>query len=141
LSVQYAVKPAGAPTRAQVRRWLAAALERDAEVAVRIVGAEEGQTLNHDYRHKNYATNVLTFCYDDPPSGAPLMGDLVLCAPVVEREAAEQGKSLEAHYCHLLVHGALHLRGFGHEADDEAECMEALETQIVTDLGYPAPYG
>ncbi|MGD9787690.1 MAG: rRNA maturation RNase YbeY [Sulfuricellaceae bacterium] len=141
LSVQYAEKPEGAPTRPQFRRWAKAALEQDAEVAIRIVGAEEGQELNRDYRGKDYPTNVLTFVYDDLPPEAGLMGDLVLCAPVVEREAAEQGISLEAHYAHLTVHGVLHLQGYDHEDDAEAQIMENRESQIVIQLGYADPYG
>lgn len=146
LDVQYAVAKADLPGKKDVRRWLQAALQRNASVTVRFVDAEEGQTLNRDYRHKDYATNVLTFTYDDEPvsglpAGAlPLLGDLVLCAPVVAREAAEQGKPLLAHYAHLIVHGALHLQGFDHEEEAEAEVMEALESQIVTALGYANPY-
>jgi probable rRNA maturation factor len=134
--VQYATKPEGAPTRRQFKKWALAALNTDAEITLRIVDAIEGQALNRDYRSKDYATNVLTF----PLNEAPLMGDIVLCAPVVETEAIEQYKTLEAHYAHLTVHGVLHLQGFDHENDADAERMEALETQIVTDLGYPAPY-
>ena len=104
--------------------------------------ADEGRQLNHDYRGKDYATNVLSFALNegDPVPGLPLIGDLVLCAPVVEKEAAEQNKPLQAHYAHLLVHGMLHLQGFDHEQDDEAETMEALETVIMQRLGYPDPY-
>ena len=142
LSVQYAVKPEDAPTRAQFRRWVAAALHQDAEIALRIVGEEEGRTLNRDYRGKDYATNVLTFVYDDDFPGAelPLGGDIVLCSSVVTREAAQQEKPVEAHYAHLTVHGVLHLQGYDHETDEEARQMEALETQIVTKLGYADPY-
>ncbi|WP_137938933.1 rRNA maturation RNase YbeY [Chitinivorax sp. B] len=142
LSVQYALKPDDVPTRHQFRRWVKAALQGDAEVTLRVVDSEEGQTLNREYRDKDYATNVLTFVYDDMPedAGLPLMGDIVLCDPVVRREAQEQGKALEAHYAHLVVHGVLHLQGYDHETDDEAEGMEALETQIVTKLGYDNPY-
>ena len=128
--------------RHRVLRWLRHALAADvqaAEVTVRIVGAEEGQRLNREYRQKDYATNVLTFDY----SGAPvLMADLVLCAPVVAREAAEQRKPLAAHYAHLLVHGALHAQGWDHETGEaDAQAMEAEETRILTRLGEPAPYG
>jgi probable rRNA maturation factor len=142
LSVQYAVKPDEAPTRAQFRRWVKAALRQDAEIALRIVDEEEGRALNRDYRGKDYATNVLTFVYDDdfPGAESPLAGDIVLCAPVVAREAAQQEKSVEAHYAHLTVHGVLHLQGYDHESDEEARQMEALEIQIVTKLGYPDPY-
>ncbi|MDD5329817.1 MAG: rRNA maturation RNase YbeY, partial [Sulfuricella sp.] len=123
LSVQYAVQPEAAPTRAQFRRWVKAALRGDAQIALRIVGEEEGRTLNRDYRGKDYATNVLTFAYDDAPPGTPLFGDIALCAPVVAREAAEQGKPAEAHYAHLTIHGVLHLQGYDHETDAEAREM------------------
>ena len=131
--------------RHKVTRWIRHALATDAEITVRIVGAEEGQQLNRDYRKKDYATNVLTFAYDEGedmplPEGLPLMGDLVLCRQVVEREAAEQGKALDAHYAHLSVHGMLHLQGFDHEDDAEAEEMEAHEREILAALGYPDPY-
>ena len=137
LAVQYAVKPDNVPTRAQLKKWALAALEEDAEVALRIVGESEGRELNRDYRDKDYATNVLTFPLTDDPV---LMGDIVLCHPVVEKEAQEQNKSLEAHYAHLVVHGMLHLQGYDHVTDEEAEVMEALETQIVTKFGYADPY-
>lgn len=137
LAVQYAVKPENVPTRAQFKKWASAALEEDAEVALRIVGEAEGRELNRDYRGKDYATNVLTFPLTDDPI---LMGDIVLCHTVVEKEALEQNKPLEAHYAHLVVHGMLHMQGYDHETDDEAEVMEARETQIVTELGYADPY-
>ncbi|MBS1154355.1 MAG: rRNA maturation RNase YbeY [Proteobacteria bacterium] len=146
LALQNASTATSLPTRAQIKKWAEAALQADvgnAEITFRIVDAEEGQTLNRDYRGKDYATNVLTFTFDeDMPDipGLPLMGDIVLCAPVVEREAAEQGISLEAHYCHLVVHGVLHLQGYDHLEDEEAEAMEALEKQIVISLGYDDPY-
>ncbi|MFM2119629.1 MAG: hypothetical protein RL722_1097 [Pseudomonadota bacterium] len=123
--------------RHKVLRWLRAALETDGELTVRIVDAEEGRSLNHEFRGKDYATNVLTFDY----SREPLMADLVLCAPVVEAEAAEQGKALAAHYAHLLVHGALHAQGYDHETDAEAEVMEARERELLAGLGFPDPYG
>ncbi len=137
LSVQYAIKPTDAPARAQIRAWAISTLEGDAVVTVRLVDTEEGRELNRDYRGKDYATNVLTFVYEQEPA---CQGDLVLCAPVVKREAAEQGKSVEAHYAHLIVHGMLHLQGYDHEADDEAQTMEAVESHIVKKLGYPDPY-
>jgi probable rRNA maturation factor len=142
LSVQYAVKPEEAPTRTLFRQWVTAALRHDAEIALRIVDEEEGRALNRDYRGKDYATNVLTFVYDDdfPGAGLPLAGDIVLCAPVVAAEAAQQGKSVEAHYAHLTIHGVLHLQGYDHETDAEAQQMEALESQIVSKLGYADPY-
>lgn len=146
LALQNASTATGLPTRAQIKKWAEAALQSDvanAEITFRIVDGEEGQTLNRDYRGKDYATNVLTFTFDeDLPDipGLPLLGDIVLCAPVVAREAAEQGISLEAHYCHLAVHGVLHLQGYDHLEEDEAEAMEALEKQIVISLGYDDPY-
>ena len=123
--------------RHKVQRWIRAALELPGEFAVRIVDAEEGQQLNRDFRSKDYATNVLTFDY----SHEPVVGaDLVICAEVVEREAAELGISLEAHYAHMLVHGTLHAQGYDHEEDDEAACMEARETEILQALGFADPY-
>ena len=124
--------------RQKVMRWLRHALDADGELTVRIVDAEEGQALNRDYRHKDYATNVLTFDYAQEPV---VMADLVLCAPVVAREAVEQGKSLQAHYAHLLVHGALHAQGWDHETSQaDAEEMEAYETEILARLGFANPY-
>ncbi len=142
LSVQYADKPSDVPARALIRKWVRAALERDAEIAVRIVPEAEGRALNARYRGKDYATNVLSFGYDDDfsPPGTPLRGDLVLCAPVVGREAAQQGKTVQAHYAHLVVHGMLHLQGCDHESEAEAQGMEARESEIVMGLGYPDPY-
>lgn len=137
LSVQYAIPADNLPTRPQFRRWANAALEGDAEMTIRLVDEEEGRELNRDYRGKDYATNVLTFVYDDLPYTA---GDIVICPAVVAREAAAQGKSVEAHFAHLTVHGVLHLQGYDHEEDDEAAAMEARETQIVIKLGYPDPY-
>lgn len=137
LAVQYAYKHADEPTRAQIRAWAAAALEGDAEVTVRFVDAEEGRELNRDYRAKDYATNVLSFVYQQ---GSPCQGDLVLCAPVVSHEAAEQGKGAEAHYAHLMVHGMLHLQGYDHENESDALAMEAVETHIMRKLGYTDPY-
>ena len=123
--------------RHQVRRWLRAALDMPGEITVRIVGAEEGRTLNRDYRRKDCATNVLTFDYEHGPI---VRADLILCAPVVAQEAAEQRLTLEMHYAHLLVHGALHAQGYDHEADDEAAAMEARESAILLALGYADPY-
>ncbi|MDD5240308.1 MAG: rRNA maturation RNase YbeY [Sulfuricella sp.] len=142
LSVQYVSNAEHLPTRHQFRRWVKAALCRDVEIALRIVDEAEGRELNKSYRGKDYATNVLTFVYDDdfPGVASPLAGDIVLCAPVVAREAAEQGKPVEAHYAHLTVHGVLHLQGYDHETDEEARQMEALEIQAVMKLGYADPY-
>ena len=124
--------------RHSVTRWIRHALASDAEITVRIVDADEGQSLNRDYRQKDYATNVLTFDYTQAPV---VTADLVLCAPVVAREAKENKKTLQAHYAHLLVHGTLHAKGWDHETSDEdAEEMEALETRVLTGLGFENPY-
>jgi probable rRNA maturation factor len=123
--------------RHKVARWVRAALESPGEITVRIVGAEEGQALNRDFRGKDYATNVLTFDYSHAPV---VSADLILCAPVVEAEAHEQNISLEAHYAHLLVHGALHAQGFDHGRAVEARAMEARESAIVVALGFADPY-
>jgi probable rRNA maturation factor len=123
--------------RSKVTRWLRHALQSDAEITVRIVNAEEGQALNRDYRQKDYATNVLTFDYTQEPI---VTADLVLCAPVVAAEAKEQGKTLEAHYAHLLVHGALHAQGWDHDDDEDAQVMELRETDILHRLGFDSPY-
>ena len=123
--------------RHKVARWLRAALLRPAEITVRIVGDDEAQALNRDYRQRDHATNVLTFDYSHEPV---VMADLVLAAGVVEREAAEQALPLDAHYAHLLVHGALHAQGYDHELDDDAKRMEALESQVMRSLGYRDPY-
>jgi probable rRNA maturation factor len=124
--------------RHSVTRWIRHALDLDAEITVRIVGAQEGQALNNSYRQKDYATNVLTFDYSQEPM---VMADLVLCAPVVAKEAQENGKSLKDHYAHLLVHGTLHAQGWDHETSDEdAEEMEARETEILAGLGIENPY-
>mgnify|MGYP001556046500 CR=1 FL=1 len=126
--------------RADVAQWIKAALFADGELTVRFVDADEGRTLNRTYRGKDYATNVLTFAYAESEDD-PVSGDLVLCCPVIEREAAEQGKPLAAHYAHMIVHGTLHAQGYDHENDDEAQEMEALETDILAGLGFADPYG
>ena len=120
---------------------------READLAIRIVDEKEGRSLNHHYRGKDYATNVLTFVYGEGEAmpgtnedDTPLAGDLVLCVPVLVREAAEQGKTLDAHLAHLVVHGMLHLQGYDHENETEAAEMEALETVILRELGYANPY-
>jgi probable rRNA maturation factor len=123
--------------RHKVARWIRAGLEAPAAITVRIVGEDEGRTLNREYRHKDYATNVLTFDYVQEPE---IEADLVLCAPVVEKEAKKQKIDLVAHYAHLLVHGTLHAQGYDHEVDDEAACMEARETQVLAGLGFDDPY-
>jgi probable rRNA maturation factor len=125
--------------RHRVARWIRAALEAPAEITVRIVGEDEGRTLNRTYRARDYATNVLTFDYQRAPV---VHADLVLCAPVVAREAREQGKALAAHYAHLLVHGTLHAQGFDHETSAaDAQQMEARETALLRALGFADPYG
>jgi len=150
VSVSYAAPRAGLPAAVSFRRWVAAALKgriREADLAIRIVGAKEGRALNRHYRGRDYATNVLSFPADMaegvklPKSvKMPLLGDIVLCAPVVAREAREQGKTLAAHYAHLTVHGVLHLLGWDHEDAREAECMEQLEREILAGLGVSDPY-
>ena len=138
VSIQRATRAIGLPSDLQFRRWAKAAHAGALDVTVRIVGRREGQELNLRFRRKDYATNVLTFAYDGAVS--PLRGDIVLCAPVVRREAAAQGKSLDAHYAHLLVHGILHLSGHDHEADADAVRMERAERRILARLGYADPY-
>lgn len=123
--------------RHRVRRWMRAALDAPAQIAVRIVGEDEGRSLNRDWRGKDYATNVLTFDYEREPL---VMADLVLCAPVVAREAQAEGKTLDAHYAHLLVHGVLHAQGWDHERAAEARRMEARESAILQALGFADPY-
>ncbi len=149
LSVQRALEgddKANAPKKNHIRRWAQAALQGDDEVTVRFVGEDEGRTLNREFRGKDYATNVLTFSYGEgemlaaAESGAPLTGDLVLCVPVVVREAVDQRKTLEAHFAHLVVHGMLHLQGYDHIDEADAERMEALERKILRSLGYADPY-
>ena len=143
LSLQFgaladAARHRAALPRHQVARWIRHALERDAEITVRIVDADEGQALNHQYRGKDYATNVLTFDYSQAPV---VTADLVLCAPVVAKEARENRKTLAAHYAHLLVHGTLHAQGWDHETSaEDAEAMEAREVEILAGLGLPNPY-
>jgi probable rRNA maturation factor len=137
LAVQYAIKAESLPNRHQFRKWVLASLKRDAEITLRLVDEMEGRELNRDYRGKDYATNVLTFPLADNPV---LMGDIVLCAQVVAKEAAEQGISLHAHYAHLVIHGVLHLQGYDHQNEAEADVMEHLESQIVIKLGYADPY-
>lgn len=119
-----------------MRKWVRAACDTGATVTVRVVDGDEGRQLNRDYRGKDYATNVLSFPY----SQTPLAGDLVVCAPVVASEAEQQGKPLDAHFAHLIVHGMLHLQGYDHETDADANVMEQREREILSDLGYPDPY-
>jgi probable rRNA maturation factor len=171
LTVQFAHKAPGLPTRAQFRRWVSVAQERDVQLTLRIVDEAEGRELNRDFRDKDYATNVLTFVYDDtgeqphndetkssgtgvaaqrqiPQSAGfasnvlqPLLaGDVVICAPVVAREAREQHKELLAHYAHLTIHAVLHLQGYEHDVERDAQKMEQRETALMAKLGYADPY-
>ena len=143
LSLQFgdlkdAARHRAALPRHSVTRWIRHALAHDGEITVRIVDAEEGQALNRDYRQRDYATNVLTFDYTQEPV---VTADLVLCAPVVAKEAKENKKTLQAHYAHLLVHGTLHAQGWDHETGEEdAEAMEAEEIRILAGLGFKSPY-
>ena len=145
LDLQNASSAAGLPGEAQFRAWCELALRQrsaDSELTIRLVDADEGRELNRTWRHKDYATNVLSFPADVPDEllDIPLLGDLVICVPVVEREAREQGKAPEAHWAHLVIHGCLHLLGYDHIDDAEAEEMEALERQLLAELGHPDPY-
>ena len=136
--IPYADRHRAVLPRAFVNRCIRSALAHDAEMTVRIVDVEEGKALNSDYRKKNYATNVLTFDYAKAPF---VIADLVLCAPIVSTEAKAQGKSLQEHYAHLLIHGALHAQGYDHETSEaDAIEMETLEMFIMADLGLPCPY-
>lgn len=139
LAVQFASAADELPSRAQVRRWVAAALEHDAEITVRLVDADEAQALNQDYRDKAYVPNVLTFEYGEIAPGI-LGGDVVICAPVVEREAREQGKPLKDHYAHMTVHGVLHLQGYDHIDPADADIMESREAAILKRFHIPNPY-
>ncbi len=144
LDIQRATQ-ALAPIDADFRRWCELALQQrkaDSEMTIRLVDEAEARELNHTYRQKDYATNVLSFPADLPDEllDIPLLGDLVICVAVVEREAAEQGKSLEAHWAHLVIHGCLHLLGYDHIEDEEAEEMESLERELLAQLGHPDPY-
>ncbi|MDP1997491.1 MAG: rRNA maturation RNase YbeY [Gallionella sp.] len=137
LTVQYASAAPHLPTRPQWRRWCKVALQRNVRMTLRIVDEAEGRELNKNYRGKDYATNVLTFVYDD---AGVLSGDVVICAPIVEKEAHQQHKDLLAHYAHLAIHAALHLQGHDHENETDAAEMEALETRLMLKLRYPDPY-
>ncbi|SNX60261.1 probable rRNA maturation factor [Nitrosomonas ureae] len=135
--VQYATDCTTVPGRPQFRRWTKAALMQEAEVVLRLVDEKEGRELNQQFRNKNYATNVLTFVYDD---AEPLTGDIILCSPVISDEAQQQDKNLMAHYAHLTIHGLLHLQGHDHIEDSDAAVMEQLEIKILTKLGFTNPY-
>jgi len=143
VEVQYATDAAGLPGERDFRAWAAAALgsRSDAELTVRVVGRDESRRLNDRYRGKDAATNVLSFPADLPPGvDLPLLGDVVICAALVEQEAGEQGKDARAHWAHLTVHGVLHLLGHDHQSEHEAVEMEALETRILAALGFADPY-
>ena len=137
LSVQYGIASERLPSRQRLRSWAKSALLTDTQVTLRLVGGREARALNRYFRGKDYATNVLTFAY---PDVASLSGDIVLCAPVIAREARAQHKPLDAHYAHLVVHGMLHLQGYDHESSNDARVMETLEAEIVAKLGYADPY-
>ena len=136
-SLQLASDAADIPELAKFKRWVRAALRVDTSLTIRIVDEAEGRQLNAAYRGRDYATNVLTFPLTEEPV---LMGDIVICAPVVAKEAVEQGKPLLAHYAHMTVHGVLHLHGYDHEVDAQAELMEAMEIAVMQKLGFVNPY-
>ncbi|MGF1693793.1 rRNA maturation RNase YbeY [Photobacterium kagoshimensis] len=145
LDLQHATEnQAGLPSEADFQQWLAAAVtlfKADAEVTIRLVDEEESHTLNHEYRGKDKSTNVLSFPFEAPPGvELDLLGDLIICRQVVEKEAKEQNKPLNAHWAHMVVHGSLHLLGYDHIDDEEAEEMEALETEIMQNMGFADPY-
>jgi probable rRNA maturation factor len=140
LTVQKSVNSPGLPTDTELRRWLAAALEQSAAITVRFVGVAEGCRLNREYRGKDSATNVLSFGYGNSGRRRALAGDIVLCAPVLRREARAQGKTLAAHVAHLSIHGALHLQGYDHQSPRAAARMEAIERRILAQFGFPDPY-
>jgi probable rRNA maturation factor len=144
LSVQYPdPRLESLVTRQKIRRWVQAALLGPAELTIRFVDAEEGRTLNRDYRTKDYATNVLTFAYNEGeelPDDEPTRADIILCTDVLQREADEQKKTVEEHTAHLVVHGVLHAQGYDHEHDEEAAEMEEFERDVLETLGFPDPY-
>ncbi len=137
MDVQYASEMTDLPTSTQFKRWARNTIRVDSEITLRIVDEPEGRELNNAYRQKDYATNVLTFPLAEEPL---IVADILICAPVVAKEANEQGKSLEAHFAHLTIHGVLHAHGYDHEVAEQAELMESVETQILTKLGYSDPY-
>ncbi|CAN7716451.1 rRNA maturation RNase YbeY [Duganella sp. LjRoot269] len=144
LSVQYPdARLQETITRPKIRRWVQAALFAPAELTIRFVDAEEGRTLNREYREKDYATNVLTFAYNEGealPDDAPTQADIILCTDVLQKEAAEQKKTVEEHTAHLVIHGVLHAQGYDHMDDEEAAEMEGIETEILAGLGMADPY-
>lgn len=144
IEVQRVSTAANLPATASIIAWARAGLagcEHPLELTIRIVDAAESQALNARFRHRDAPTNVLSFPFEAPPGiTLPILGDIVICAPVVHAEAAEQGKPPEAHWAHMVIHGVLHLRGYDHQTDDDAEEMESLETQLLARLGWPDPY-
>ncbi len=137
ITVQSATTARNVPPPYRIRQWARVALQGAANVTIRLVGNQEGRTLNRHYRNKDYATNVLTFVFREH---APLEGDIAICAPVITREARAQRKTVAAHYAHMLIHGLLHLQGYDHMNDNDATVMERLETKLLKRLGYPDPY-
>jgi probable rRNA maturation factor len=144
LDIQSASSSEDAPDDQSIKRWVSAALDSktgDTELSIRIVDEAEGKALNETYRGASGPTNVLSFPFDEKtPEPLPLIGDIVVCAPVVAREAEQQNKALNAHWAHMIIHGVLHLLGYDHQNDSEAAIMEALETEIMQKLGFPPPY-
>ena len=148
IDIQIATNAESLPSNKQVQLWVDTALEQAQfkseqapELTLRIVDEQEGRELNHTWRQKDYATNVLSFVFESPPDiPITLLGDIVMCVQVVEKEAVEQQKNLEAHWAHLVTHGVLHLLGYDHIDNDEAQQMENLEVHILQQLGYPNPY-
>ena len=144
VEIQYASSENSLPLADELRSWAHAALavsEKDYELVIRLVDQDESADLNQRYRNRSHATNVLSFPFEAPPAVAlNLLGDIVICAPVVHREAREQGKTLQAHWAHMVIHGVLHLLGYDHSEEDQAVAMEALEIQLLDSLGYPNPY-
>jgi len=144
VGVSYGISRKGVPAPASFKRWAEAACQgriKRADIAIRVVDEKEGRALNKHYRGKDYATNVLSFPAELPEGVTlPILGDLVICAPVVAREAVDQGKALSAHYAHLTIHGVLHLLGLDHDNDTEALVMEAIEREILADMGHQDPY-
>jgi probable rRNA maturation factor len=144
VDIQMASASEETPDPQSIKRWVGAAIgnqRESTELSVRIVDKEEGQSLNEQYRGSSGATNVLSFPFEnESPESLPLIGDIVICAPVVAKEAAEQNKALNAHWAHMIIHGVLHLLGYDHQDDEQANVMETLETEIMQGLGFPPPY-
>lgn len=144
IDMQIATVCTGLPAETDFLRWIGKALQGkkdDTEIVVRIVDEMESAELNQTYRDKSGATNVLSFPFEAPAEvDINLLGDLIMCAPIIEREAGEQDKTAEAHWAHMAVHGSLHLLGYDHQTDEQAEQMETMETDILVEMGYNAPY-